>query len=149
MASPALETNVPATQLVRSAHAVAGSASWSQFPAPHSTAGFAAPAQCWPAVHAVQTAGEVGVPATVCTMPGRQSPALTHMVWFGPEVYVPGGQARQVRSLTSLPGESSRSPASQVLHGVQLAALLTVLKRPLGQAPQMRSPPGAPFASTY
>ncbi|MCB9656649.1 MAG: hypothetical protein H6726_03280 [Sandaracinaceae bacterium] len=89
------------------------------------------------------------VPATVCTVPAGQSPAAMHMVWLGPEVWVPGGQTMQTRSLMSLPGECWRWPASQVVHGLQATALLVVLKRPVGQDAQMRSPPGAPFARTY
>ena len=75
VAVPAAVMYVPPPQMVHGTHAVAGSASWSQVSAAQATAGLVPPAQCWPATHGAHVAGELGVAAAVCTVPGRHSPA--------------------------------------------------------------------------
>ena len=55
------------------------------------------------------------VAGVVSTVPGAQEPTGTHVVWLGPDVYVPLAHVPHARSLTVLPGTVTYSPATHVL----------------------------------
>jgi hypothetical protein len=95
VALPAAETYVPGAHVVHATHGVEGLPSLSQVPGAQAAAGFVPPAQYSPAVHPVQTDGEVGVPVTVCTEPAAQEPSGVQLPWLGSEENVFGGHAKQ------------------------------------------------------
>lgn len=64
-------------------HVEAGFASWSQVPFAHACLAVAPPAQYVPTSQVVQTGGDVGVPAAVCSVPAAHAPADTQLAWFG------------------------------------------------------------------
>ena len=75
---PSCVTYVPARQVVLATQAVAGLPSLSHVPDTQVVCGLVPPAQYWPATHGVQTAGKVGVPGVVCTVPATQAPWFWH-----------------------------------------------------------------------
>ena len=91
-------------------------------PSSHAAAAAAPPAQYSPALQSAHTGGAVIVAGAVSTVPGAQAPTGTHVVWFGPDVYVPVAHAVHARSLTVVPATSTYSPATHVVYAVQLAA---------------------------
>lgn len=104
----------------------------------------------WPApqgVQGVHCAARFGVAVKDPEAQGSQ------VVSFDPEAYpltwVPAGHGlagEQTRSLVADGAVDSKVPAAQgALHGVQLAALATVLNWSLGQGVQMRSLVGLPW----
>lgn len=129
VASPSVTTWLPAAQVLRATHAVAGSLSWSQVLSPSSQAITAAlpPAQYSPASHAVQTGGAVMLAGVVSTVPGGQEPTGTHMVWLGPDVYVPSAHWSHARSFAAVPATSTYSPATQVVQALQPTAFVVSL----------------------
>jgi hypothetical protein len=62
---PAPETRWPARHVVMAAQTVAGSASWSQVPVAHVTAGAVPPAQYVPSTQAIHVGGVVAEPGAV------------------------------------------------------------------------------------
>src|SRR5947208_8707045 len=104
-------TEVPAAQVAQATHGVEACPSSSQKPSAHIMAGAVPLAQYWPAVvHGAQTGSLLGVAATVCTVPGEQTPGTVHMGAFESVEWVPIAQLAQVRSLAGVPAAVTYVP---------------------------------------
>jgi hypothetical protein len=115
--------------VVRAAQSVAGSLSSSHVPSPssHATAAAVPPAQYSPGSQSAHTGGAIMVAGAVCTVPGAHEPTGTHVVWLGPDVYVPLAHVPHARSFMVLPGTVTYSPATHVLYAVQAVAFVVSL----------------------
>ena len=99
VALPPLLTMFPGPHTVFATQAVAGSMSLSHFSPMQGAIGAVPPAQYSPFLQSAHTGDEVIVASAVCTVPAGHSPAAVQEDWFVPEVMVPLGQTRQVRSM--------------------------------------------------
>jgi hypothetical protein len=136
---PSELTYVPGVQVVLSTHGVAGLPSLSHVPAAQATGWLVPPAQKLPGSQTAQTAGEVGVPDAICTVPAAQLPHGWQLVWFALLEYCPLGHSAQIRSTVVDGVLVTNVPGKQVVQAVHVGALLDVLKVPLAHAAQVRS----------
>jgi hypothetical protein len=93
----------PGTQLVHAMHAVAEFPSSSQVPVAQDCLGAVPPAQYVPAGHDEQVAGEVAVPAVICSVPAWHTSAGKHCDRFGWGVNVPLAQTAHCRFALAVP----------------------------------------------
>jgi len=101
-----------------------------------------------PASQGAHSAGEVGVPATVCSVPGWHEPAGRHADWFVVVEYVPSGHAAHARSADELAAELTNEPISQVVQTVQLELFSLALKLPPTHGVHVRSVVAVPRVPT-
>ncbi|WP_420814259.1 hypothetical protein [Labilithrix luteola] len=80
---PSTAMAFPARQSVHAAHAVAALPSWSHVPLAQACLGTSVPAQYVPTSQGLQTAGELGVAAAVCSVPAAQTSCGVQEAWFG------------------------------------------------------------------
>ena len=97
VALPSDPTKVPGRHEVFATHGVAALWSLYQAPATQVTGSTVPPTQYCPAAQAVHTAGEVGVPTAVWTVPAPQVPCGWHDVWLLLAENWPAAQAAHVR----------------------------------------------------
>jgi hypothetical protein len=89
MVLPSLATCSPGAQVVLSTHSVPELPSWSQVPGSQAIFGAMSPAQKVPASHAVQTAAELDVPASVISVPAAHVSCGKHADKLVLGAYVP------------------------------------------------------------
>jgi hypothetical protein len=83
--------------------------------------------------HAV---GVVAVPDGVSDVPAAQTPWSWHVVWFGPDEYVPSAQVPHTWSRVAVPEAATYWPAVHVVQVAQVAALATSVNVPEAHAAQ-------------
>lgn len=149
VALPAVSTYLPATQAVRFTHGVAAEPSSSQVPAGQVTGGFVPPLHEVPAAQGVHPGGVVLVPGVVSVVPGGQAAGAVHSKRFALRATLPDAQASHVRSSLALGALAICVPIAQVVQGLQLDWLLTVVKLPVGQPAHTWSAVAVPAFSMY
>jgi len=107
------------------------------------------PAQYVPgAVHGSQTAADVGVGATVSTVPAAHASATIQFDSLSCDVYVPSPHGSHCRFTVALGCVLTYAPAAHVVHVAQLAEFVVSLNVPLAQAVHVRSVVGLPSRAT-